>query len=224
MRKTVLILLFISIVTWGYSQDTIVTAKKVYVGEITDTKNKFFTIRTGERSAILDSDYDNSYIWIPYKKVERLVTSNPEANQAFENYQMGDPNIETNSPYSIPSTETDLTEDTYSAEYNVALNAFNKFNAKRKGGIGAMIAGGAATVVGGVLMGVGAYTSIPQLTLSGYALSGVGSVSFLVGLFCWIDGQDKMFNAKNELNIIKLKRSIISGDISPAGAKISLSF
>lgn len=171
MRKTVLILLFISIVTWGYSQDTIVTAKKVYVGEITDTKNKFFTIRTGERSAILDSDYDNSYIWIPYKKVERLVTSNPEANQAFENYQMGDQNIETNSPYSIPSTETDLTEDTYSAEYNVALNAFNKFNAKRKGGIGAMIAGGAATVVGGVLMGVGAYTSIPQLTLNGYALS-----------------------------------------------------
>lgn len=221
MRRIILILTIITIVVAGYSQDTIITSKNIHVGEISEIKNKYFIIKKSEKVGLLNPVYEDVYSWIPYKKVEKLITSKSAANEAFKCYQSGEQYVINNSSV-IKIDET--AKDLYSDEYISTLSVFNKFNSQRKGGKVAMITGGAITVLGGVLSGVGVYKAIPELVISGSVIAGAGGVSFFVGLFCWIDGQDKMFNAKNELNIIKLKRSIISGDICPNGAKISLSF
>lgn len=152
------------------------------------------------------------------KKIIKINTSYSRANEAFESYK-------TNNEHPLAHIETrsnEPTKDEFSDEDNtdMAMQTLNKFNAQRKGGKGAMIVGGSVTVVAGIMAGVGGYQAKPGLAIAGGVLAGAGGLSFLVGLFCWIDGQIKYYNARNELNLIKFKKSSISTD----GAKISLNF
>lgn len=207
MKKLILLFILTSAVI-GYSQDTIITEKRVYTGEIILVSKDYLSIKTSKD------------IWhdVNFKKIAVIKTSNLRANEAFELYKNYNKN-----DYTAPNGDilTDIsTNDKFSNEYNAAHQTLNRFNSQRKGGKIAMIGGGVLAVAGGVMAGVGGYQGKAGLSIAGSVVAGAGGLSFLVGLFCWIDGQIKYYNSKNELNLIKFKRSSISTD----GAKISLNF
>lgn len=224
MKRLILLFVLASAVI-GYSQDTIVTAKKIYVGKIISCSSDGYVTITS------DVDVMSKYRSVYFNRIIEFKTNNEEIKKAFdkciyvnsEEYKAitklkQEPKYVDISKSTINTPAySSKSKDEFSSEYNVALYDFNKFNAQRKGGKGAMIGGGALAVAGGVMAGIG---KSQGLTIAGSVVAGAGGLSFLVGLFCWIDGQIKYYNSKNELNLIKFKRSSISTD----GAKVSLNF